>query len=202
MGLEILTMLLSFFGGAGGSWITKAMGIWEQKTTQTHELELLRMQQNHEKLMAELGQTGEMAERESEREIAAMSADERSLVASYEHDTSMTITNATEKPAMWAEIYKTVTRPSLSHLVLAVIAAIYFTTENEVIRATITDGMLASFAIIIGWWFGDRAKRVADVMFGPGYIRRTRGVEGDKVNANTRSSDGAAALDGLRNAES
>jgi hypothetical protein len=183
--MGILEMIIAFLGGAGGSWITRGLDMLQ--TWQDTRMAIKRDEARftHEVELAKLAQTGDMAERESAREIAAMGADERAMTASYRHDADVRLSEsaiaANPAAALWSQIYKTVTRPSLSHLVLIFIVVIWFTTDNGAIAETVTNGMLAAFAVIIGWWFGDRSRSMVDLMFGPGYIRRTRGVDSERV---------------------
>jgi hypothetical protein len=146
--MEILTIL--FGGGATGllgtllsqvfSWCNKKQQLQELSLTFEHEIRLQEMQ------LKSLRQ-------ETEREIfiAETTANSEALQGAYAHDTNV------GKPSTWVVDAIKLFRPTITLILVLLTGAIYFTTNNLMIQATIVDAIIFCTIAAMTFWFGDRS---------------------------------------------
>ena len=132
----LITTLLGPVTGLVGSAVTS----WFKEREARAALEAKKLDQAHELVLLD--------------KQAAI----RGVAASYQHDMA-----SAGKSYAWAEAIKTLTRPVLTLLLIALSAAIYFTIDplvssiNEM-QQHIVYSVLFLTEVAVTWWFADRAR--------------------------------------------
>jgi hypothetical protein len=133
--------------GLVGSLLSKGIGLFEahQKRKDreldfAHELKLLDKQ-------------AELRTAETENELAIANAETAASLreASYAHDSSM------GRPHRWVVDLLRLVRPTLTVFLLALVAGIYFSTEDFAMKAGVIESVLFMASSAVTWWFGDRS---------------------------------------------
>lgn len=138
----VIESILGVLAGGLGSWISKGIGLYENKQKYQHEYKLLEMQ---------------MKARQSETENELAIAQEESFAAmraaSYQHDASAGITDR------WVNNTLRLVRPILTVFLIFLVGAIWFTVaeRNIALQGQIVEGVLFMASAAFAWWFGDRA---------------------------------------------
>ncbi len=125
--------------GLLGSLFTSGTRIFEKKIDYQHELNLYKAQ-------AEL----KVIEMENEAKIAEGQAASAAFQASYQHDTDY------GKPSRRVADILRFIRPAFTFLLMALVAAIYFTSAEFDMREAITLSTLDYAGMALSWWFGSR----------------------------------------------
>lgn len=122
------------------------MNLEDKRADQAHELALLS------KHAAQRG-----AELENDRAIAEADAVSRSVVASFQHDAA-----SAGHSYPWVDAIKTLFRPAITLLLVALAGAIYFTfdaaTTINALQEHIVYSILFLGEVAVTWWFADRAR--------------------------------------------
>lgn len=137
----VIETILGILSGGVGSWMSKAIGIYEKKQTFDHEIRLMEMQ---------------MKAKQSETENELAITQEESIgalrTASYEHDI------ASGKTSLWVNNTLRMVRPVLTVFLIFLVGAIWFTVgkEDVSLRYQIVEGVLFMASAALAWWFGAR----------------------------------------------
>ena len=150
----LITTLLGPVTGLVGSAVTS----WFKEREAKAALEAKKLDQAHELVLLDKHAAIRGVEMENERAIAEVDAMARGVAASYQHDMA-----SAGKSYAWAEAIKTLTRPVLTLLLIALSAAIYFTIDPLVssindMQQHIVYSVLFLTEVAVTWWFADRAR--------------------------------------------
>jgi len=171
--------LLGALGSAGlgtitgllGSGINKVFGLIEKKQ-QRKDDELARVEaarvRDHEAVMADKAAALAQGNALAQQQLAAMtqaSAERAALAQSTSDERMESMRNAqAERPAQWVENVKSLMRPVLTTVLLALVGYIWHSLRagdtiptSAALLASIVDTVIYLAATATTWWFGDRA---------------------------------------------
>lgn len=138
--MGILEVILGVLSGGLGSWIGRIFSIVEKRQEYKHEYKLLQMQMQVKR-----------AETENELAIAQENSFTVMREASYLHDSSSGDTSK------WVNNVLRLVRPVLTIMLIILVFAIWFRTNDAVVKIQIIEGVLFMASAALAWWFGDRA---------------------------------------------
>ena len=144
--MGIIEALLGVLTGGLGSWIGRAIGVFEKRQDYQHEYKLLEMQS-----------LAKRSETENELAIAREASFASMREASYVHDASA------GKTSRWVNNTLRLVRPALTVLLILLVWTIWLTIgrEDATVKLQIIDGVLYMSGAAMGWWFGDRGQSPA-----------------------------------------
>ena len=160
--------LLSTLGGLLISGLPKVLDFFQNKSDQSHELALARLQNEMQLQMAAQGFAAQAKIEEIRTDQIAMQSEAQMQNAALDHDKKVM-----EKASKWAVNYVATVRPTVTYifvleLVLINMGMVYFLlfkqglgvlTVDQFIAATdliFSEDEMAMLGGIIGFWFGSR----------------------------------------------
>ncbi len=144
----ITTLLAGPVVGLLGSVFNGIMGIVERKQKMAERA----AEYSHETNLLKMNIDARGQEMENEALIAQTDAVSQMVQKSYGHDAIYA--DSSSKSVQKLSFF----RPLLTLLMLGLVAAIYFTTEDLGIQVDITMTILFLFEVAMTWWFADRAR--------------------------------------------
>ena len=160
--------LLSTLGGLLISGLPKVLDFFQNKSDQSHELALARLQNEMQLQMAAQGFAAQAKIEEIRTDQVAMQSEAQMQNAALDHDKKVL-----DKASKWAVNYVATVRPTVTYifvleLVLINMGLVYFLlfkqglgtlTVDQFIAATdliFSEDEMAMLGGIIGFWFGSR----------------------------------------------
>ena len=160
--------LISTLGGLLISGLPKVLDFFQNKSDQSHELALARLQNEMQLQMAAQGFAAQAKIEEIRTDQVAMQSEAQMQNAALDHDKKIM-----DKASKWAVNYVATVRPTVTYifvleLVLINIGLVYFLlfkqglgtlTVDQFIAATdliFSEDEMAMLGGIIGFWFGSR----------------------------------------------
>jgi hypothetical protein len=160
--------LISTLGGLLISGLPKVLDFFQNKSDQSHELALARLQNEMQLQMAAQGFAAQAKIEEIRTDQVAMQSEAQMQNAALDHDKKVM-----EKASKWAVNYVATVRPTVTYifvleLVLINMGLVYFLlfkqglgtlTVDQFIAATdliFSEDEMAMLGGIIGFWFGSR----------------------------------------------
>ncbi len=160
--------LISTLGGLLISGLPKVLDFFQNKSDQSHEIALARLQNEMQLQMAAQGFAAQAKIEEIRTDQVAMQSEAKMTEAALQHDAKVL-----DKASKWAVNYVATVRPTVTYLFvlelfLVNIGLCYFLlfkeglgtlTVDQFIMATNTifsDEELAMLGGILGYWFGSR----------------------------------------------
>ena len=137
-------ILISIFGGGVtgvfGSILGRVASIWEKKQERAFILQKY-------KLDAEL----RSLETEAQLDTARIKSSQKSLTASYKHDSSIHVSSP------WVNNIRALVRPLLTALLWILVTLVYFTLpDTGFAKSDIVQSIIYAASTATIWWFGDR----------------------------------------------
>jgi hypothetical protein len=160
--------LLSTLGGLLISGLPKVLDFFQNKSDQSHELALARLQNEMQLQLAAQGFAAQAKIEEIRTDQVAMQSEAKMTEAALQHDAKVL-----DKASKWAVNYVATVRPTVTYifvleLVLINLGLVYFLlfkqglgtlTVDQFIAATdliFSEDEMAMLGGIIGFWFGSR----------------------------------------------
>lgn len=160
--------LISTLGGLLISGLPKVLDFFQNKSDQSHELALARLQNEMQLQMAAQGFAAQAKIEEIRTDQVAMQSEAQMQNAALDHDKKIM-----DKASKWAVNYVATVRPTVTYifvleLVLINVGLVYFLlfkqglgtlTVDQFIAATdliFSEDEMAMLGGIIGFWFGSR----------------------------------------------
>jgi hypothetical protein len=160
--------LISTLGGLLVSGLPRLLEFFQNKSDQTHEAMLMRLQTERELQMAERGFLAQAKVEEIRTDQVAMQAEAKMTEAALKHDEKVM-----GRASQWAVNYVATVRPTVTYifvaeLVLINLGLVYFLLFKEGLGVLTVDQFIAAVDLIfsedemamlggiIGFWFGSR----------------------------------------------
>lgn len=177
----VLGAIGSILTGGGLGLIKEGMDIWKDRQERKDAARERDAERAQAIELAKMGMTADVAEREQARVLQESEDDQKRMVASFAHDTSLA------SGYRWVDAYRSLFRPGMATILglSLLILAWSFSNNVDVVHAIVA-AVIELAGVSIGWFYASRpssTQRLRFSAFGASVARDGRPVVGDTVAA-------------------